>query len=229
MAEAAAIKQPDRGPQPAMFTWYPDLTGRVCVIVASGPSAQDVKLAPHKEDDRIYWVAINESWRLVPWGQALYGCDAQWWYKRRNEWKKFPGLKITQDKHVGELLIGEDIKRVYSVRGVEHAMLDQPGYIGWGGNSGFQAINLALHWQPSAVILVGFDMNLDRGAHWHGQHVNGLHNPRPGHVGRWARCVDRAYGVLRRQGIKGYNTCPTSSLEAWPKMTFEEALADAYG
>ena len=228
MTEAATIPPISEkiGPQPSQFSWYPDLRGKTCVVVASGPSAKDTPLDILMNKPDIYVITINESWKLAPWANMLYGCDAQWWYKRRGQWVGFNknGLKITQDRTTGELLINEDIKRVFAVRGSEHLLLGQPGYIGWGGNSGFQALNLAMHFEPAKIILVGYDMSLKNGEHWHGRHANGLHNPKPGHVERWRRVCDRAYFTLQRHGVIGVSTAINGALNNWPKMTLEDAL-----
>lgn len=229
MVEAATIEKrgtvEKRGPQPEDYTWYPDLRGKTCVIVASGPSATDDDLNILKDRDDVYIIAINESFKLVPFGHMLYGCDHQWWYKRKRDWQRvWRGLKVTQDRLVAEVLIGEDIKRVVAIRGRENCALDQPGYIGWGGNSGFQALNLALHFKPAKIILVGYDMTLKNGAHWHGQHGNGLHNPKDHHVVRWRGCVDRAYATLQREKVAGFNASMRSALNSWPKLSLPEAL-----
>lgn len=228
MAEVQTSQPIDekRGPQPENFLWYPDLAGKTLIVVASGPSARDVPLNITRGDPEIYTIAINESWKLCPWAQMLYGCDHQWWWRRRGDWKGFGGIKVTQDRQAADLMPGEDIKRVFSVRGCEHLMLDQKGYIGWGGNSGFQALNLGMHFKPRKVILVGFDMTLKNGDHWHGRHANGLHNPKPPYVNRWRRVTDLAYLTLRSKGVFGYNTSPESALRNWPKATLEQALND---
>jgi hypothetical protein len=41
-------------------------------------------------------IAINNSWRLAPWADALYGCDYTWWHANRGV-PEFAGLKISQD------------------------------------------------------------------------------------------------------------------------------------
>ena len=227
MVEASAF--PDqfdkekRGPQSADFAWYPDWSGETCVIVASGPSARDVPLEI-AAGRGCRCIAINESWKLAPWADMLYACDHVWYYKRRGQVAGFAGIKVSQDRVCADLMPDWDIKRVYSVRGVEQIMTGQPGYIGWGGNSGFQAVNLAVHFNPAKIILVGFDMTLDHGCHWHGRHAHGLSNPKPPYVNRWRRVTDNAYFAIQREGIAGFNTSMKSKLVAWPKMSLEDAL-----
>ena len=47
----------------------------------------------------------------------------------------------------------------------ENRMLfGETGTVGWGGNSGFQAINLALQFGAARLLLVGFDCRVDKGS-----------------------------------------------------------------
>ncbi len=57
--------------------------------------------------------------------------------------------------------------------------------IGDAGNGGFQALNLAIIWGAKRLLLVGYDMTLANGEHWHGRHPDGLNNPREHTVRRW--------------------------------------------
>lgn len=66
-------------------------------------------------------------------------------------------------------------------------------------NSGQRAIQLAAHLGASRIILLGYDCSLESGAHWHGEHPVGMHNPIPGEVERWhtdfSLLVDELPGV----------------------------------
>lgn len=98
------------------------------------------------------------------------------------------------------------------------------GTVGWAGNSGFHCLNLAVQFLAAKIILVGFDMTVAHGLHWHGKHV-GLNNPTDRNVARWRRCVDAAAEVIDALGIKVVNASQISALQNYPKMSLEEALA----
>ena len=214
-----------KGPQPGNFDWYPDLTGKTCVIVASGPSARENEYDILRGREDVYIIGINDSWKLAPWCEMLYACDHQWVIKRKGHWAGHAGLKVTQDRQVADILAQNNVwHRVFAVRGVEHIHTDQKGYIGWFGNSGTQALNLAVHFGPSKIILCGFDMTLQNGDHWHGRHYGGLHNPKPQYVRRWRRVTDRAFHTLQRLGIKAFSTSMEGALQDWPKLSLERAL-----
>lgn len=104
-------------------------------------------------------------------------------------------------------------------------MLMEAGKIGWGGNSGFHALNLAAQFAASKVILVGYDLRLDLGLHWHGKHPNGQNNPLEKNVERWRRAIDNAAPVFDALGVPVINTSQPSALRAYRKMSFEDAMA----
>lgn len=63
----------------------------------------------------------------------------------------------------------------------------KPGFVSTGGgNSGYQALSLAMQWGCDPIILVGFTMGYDgQRKHWHADHKG--NNPRPEQLASWAR------------------------------------------
>lgn len=205
----------------ASYDWFPDWSGATVVLVASGPSAKDVPLEMAR--GRAKFIAINNSVKLAPWADVLYACDANWWLDNDGA-KDFAGLKVTQDNRAHQIF--RDVRRVVSAR-VDALLLAQKGVIGWGGNSGFQAINLAVQWGAKRLILVGYDMTLAGGSHWHGDHAGTgrCTDPNVANVARWCRAVDGIAPHLASAGVSVANCSPVSRLQAYPKETFAEALA----
>lgn len=197
--------------------WWPDWRGETCVIVGSGPSAADTPLSagPHR------CIAINNSWRLAPWADVLYATDFVWW-ERNGGVPDFAGLKISQDNRLADrpawgvkLVTGRDDARI---------LVTTPGEISHGGNSGFAALNLAVQFGASRIVLVGYDMRVDRGLHWHGKHGDGLNNPSEETTRKWRRMIDGQAPILAALGVKVINASPVSALTAFPKMDLREAL-----
>lgn len=199
--------------------WFPDWRGETVVIVGSGPSAAHAPLAA----SRHRCIAINNSWRLAPWADVLYATDFAWW-EREQGVPEFGGLKISQD----ERLVHRPawgIRTVTVRTAQDQLLITTPGEIGWGGNSGFAAINLAVQFGVKRIVLVGFDMRVDRGMHWHGKHGAGLNNPSQESVRRWRRVIDEQAPVLAALGVEMLNASAESALTAYPKMDLREALA----
>lgn len=163
-------------------------------------------------------LAVNESWRLCPWADALYGGDAPWWF-RHVGLPEFAGQKWTRS---WEAATRYGLNFVECLTG-EHRLVSG-GRIGDGGNSGFQAINLAVNLGARLIALVGFDLRLDRGTHWHGAHEPPLSNPAIGHVVNWRRRLDAAAADIAARGVRVVNTSAVSALTAYPVLPLAEAI-----
>lgn len=195
--------------------WWPDWRGHRCVIVAAGPSAKEANLELVR--GRAKTIVINTSWRLAPWADVLYACDCKWW-KANKEALSFSGLKLTQSQNCDY----PDLHWVHVDVGGQ--ISTTPMRIGGGGNSGFQACNLALQFGARPLILVGFDMRVDLGLHWHGPHGAGLNNPNEDRVKKWRRFLDDAAPEFDRLGVKVMNTSLNSALRNYPKLSLDDAL-----
>lgn len=115
--------------------------------------------------------------------------------------------------------------RLVKVSDADRVLMEQAGVVGSGGNSGFQALNLALQFGARRIILVGYDLNLVGGVHWHGHHAARLNNPTALNLMRWAERLDRQAAAIAALGVEVLNTSPTSALEAFPKVPLEDALS----
>jgi hypothetical protein len=122
-----------------------------------------------------------------------------------------------------------DIKPVKIDTRRDELMVNRFGAIGFGGNSGFQAINLAVQFGCAKIVLVGFDMHDRDGLHWHGEHDGGLNNPTGKSLARWRAALDAQAETLRRLGVTVLNASQGSALTAFPKVPLDEALQDAHG
>lgn len=205
------------GPFAGAPQWFPRWLGRTVVIVASGPSASEAPLDLVRGSGAAC-LAVNRSHLLVPWADALYACDGAFWL-RYEDALAFPGLKVTQT--------AKGLPGVHKVQ-VESAhrsmLFDRFGQLGAGGNSGFQAVNLAAQAGAARIVLVGFDYSLARGVHWHGKHPPGMNNPSERNMVRWAEDLDRAAPLLASLGVEVLNASPYSSLRAYPVRPLEDCL-----
>jgi hypothetical protein len=171
-------------------------------------------------------IAINDTFRLAPWADVLYACDAKWWYWH---WKKgagqFAGLKFAlapQPEVRGVKTRFNEAFRPY--RGVtvlrntgDSGLELDPTALRAGRNSGYQAINLAVHLGAKRVILLGYDM---RGGHWHQGHPDGSRPPFNICLRRFETLVE----PLRKIGVEVLNCTPRSALTAFPCAAVREVL-----
>lgn len=96
--------------------------------------------------------------------------------------------------------------------------------MGWGGNGGFHTLNLAVQFGLRKIILLGFDMTLQNGLHWHGRHGGSLNNPRQASVDRWRGVLDSQAKPLAAAGVDVVIGSPGSSLSQFRKLELGEAL-----
>jgi len=117
-----------------------------------------------------------------------------------------------------------EVRLVECNKRADRFLVDKFGLIGWGSNSGFQAVNLAIQFGASRIVLVGFDASLQHGVHWHGRHPSPLVNPGQAAVDRWRLLLDQQAPLLDRLGIEVVNASRHSALAAYPRMDLLEAL-----
>jgi hypothetical protein len=167
-------------------------------------------------------IAVNDSFKLAPWADVLYGCDLGWWQLHKGV-PEFAGLKLTHDRSGPQHY--KDLHRVEILHPVSNELLlDQPSHLGAGGNGGFQAFNLIIQFGVTRIMLVGIDCSIDNGPHWHGRHPVPLTNPLESNVARWRKAFNEASGRIAALGVEVINCSPVSTVNAYPKLSVDETL-----
>jgi hypothetical protein len=174
-------------------------------------------------------VAVQDSYKLMPFADAMYGCDPRWWDIHK-DCAGFQGEKWSthEDDDANHKLVQADAYGIRLVKGVQGDEFSvQPDRISYGSNSGFQAINLALLKGCKQIVLVGYDMRTVKGQrHFFGQHPKGLHNSIDfeGLVPHFAWAAKHLRG-----GVQIVNATPESSLNCFPMIPLEDCLAQVAG
>lgn len=132
---------------------------RTMVVAATGPSLTET-VAKQCMGYRL--IAVNDAYRRLPFADVLYAGDADWWDLHKG-CPDFLGEKWSA--HEEKLNDKSAVAARYGLRLVQGPrQVDAPGFcldnrrIHYGNSSGFQAINLALHFGATLIFLVGFDM-----------------------------------------------------------------------
>lgn len=202
---------------------FPKWPGDIVVVAASGPSQRQEDIDEARGKARL--IVINETWRLAPWADALYACDGRWWRARGPAPEAFGGLRFQGHVTREEQQVEPGCIHCGVTSG-RNAMDFGGRVLAGGGNSGFQALNLAAVTGARRVVLLGYDMALAEGAtHWHGDHGHGMSNPSIGFLRNSARILDQQAPVLRRAGVEVLNATRTTALTAFRRVTIKEALA----
>jgi hypothetical protein len=163
-------------------------------------------------------IVVNNTWELLPWADVLYACDLRWWERYGAQAKAFTGEKWTLCPNAATRY---RLKRVGKRDG--EGLCTEPGHVNTGGNSGYQAVNLAWHFGARRIVLLGFDMHRQNGGHWHGEHENMLSAP-DSHIACWVRRFEPLARDLDRAGVEVVNATPGSALRCFRMAGMTEAL-----
>lgn len=205
------------------FSWWQDWRSQAVAIVACGPSAKNADVCLLR--GRVKVLAIKEAFtRLVPFADAVYGCDGPWWNHVQGL-PDFKGLKLAWD---GSKIAHPGVNRFkLRSRYLDKIIVDEPGVIGAGGHSGFQALNIAVQFGAARVLLVGFDIRDDKQLHFYGRNSwAGANNPNPTVWKRWVSGMDGAAVTLRDLAVEVLNASPVSAVNAFRKVTIAQALSE---
>ena len=209
----------------------PIWSGETIVILACGPSLTQEQVDQCRENARI--IAINDSYRLHRAADILYACDARWWewyYNAIAVWPEFLGVKIglawdaqNNTMYPGWNSIDATAAGIFRLAATgETGLESDPQGLRTGKNSGYQAINLAVHLGAERIVLLGYDMQAKDGKHhWFGNHPD---NVPPPPYELFMEPFESLVEPLKELKIEIYNATPDSALECFPKVKLEEVV-----
>lgn len=172
-------------------------------------------------------IGVNMAYQLGDWIDIVIFGDNGFFLKERNGMALFPGLKVS---------CGSNCK---NERWVKHLSRDAShtkgispnvNMVSWNGNTGGAAINLAVHLGAKRILLLGFDMNIDKTQwqHWHNLYNKGPvvdeRRKRKLPFARHLTCFPPIAEDARRLGVEIINLSPTSAIDSFGKMTVKEFL-----
>jgi len=146
--------------------------------------------------------------------------DRAWWNEYGEGLQKNDAELWTTNREAAR------VYRLNHINGEPGAVSKRPNSIPLGGNSGFQAVALAIHFGAARVILLGYDMrNAGKLAHWHGNHTR-LGNPVPARFREWCGHFETLNRYLPA-GVSVINATPDSAIGCFPRMSLRDALLTA--
>ena len=206
--------------------------GETVFCVASGPSSKDLDLGVLRGRPVI---VVNDNYLRCPWAPLLYFCDWKWWSWHRDKpaFRAFGGLKVSLDARVARA-----DPAVRWLKNGDQGEMGSPGRAGLslepdrvrtGRNSGYQALNLAVHSGARRIVLIGYDMKPGPNGeeHWFGQHRDpkGLSVPTAlSCIARWAPHFATTKPQLDKLGIAVLNAGPDSAIDCFPRVRLEDCL-----
>lgn len=211
---------------PPVYATVPRLwPGETVVILGGGSSltAADVNFVRGKA--RV--IAIKEAGCCAipghvapaPWADVLYAADEKYWRFVKGA-PDFAGLKYAIEQTDTPPIVwpGVQVLRDTGKHGLE---LDPSG-LRTGYNSGYQAINLAVHLGAARIVLLGFDCWRGPSGHqnWFGPHPTHLESPYPIFLQAFASLVE----PLAAAGVAVANCSRRTVLTAFPRASLEDVL-----
>lgn len=103
-------------------------------------------------------------------------------------------------------------------------MSGRDGVLRMGGNSGFQAVQLALNFGADRIILLGYDMQATHGrSHFFGDHKS-LGNPVPSKMHTWHRAFAEMPHMVRK---RIFNATRETALRCFVRRSLDDCLAES--
>lgn len=195
--------------------------GQRVVIFATGPSLCSEDTAYVK--DKAKTIAVNDAYKLAPWADVLYASDIPWWAQHQPLLGAFRGVKYS----IARSRTARPVKGLGDVQMLRNTgtlgLETNPTAIRTGLNSGYAAINLAVHFGAKTILLLGFNMAPVNGQrHFFGNH-KGLNNSSD--YNRFARNFHTLVEPLRQLGVTVINCTAPTRLQAFPCRPLREVLA----
>jgi hypothetical protein len=197
--------------------------GATVVCIACGPSLTqaDVDLVrTEHEAGQLRVIAINAAVRMAPWADVRYAHHAADWCRPEDLeiLAAFRGLKYSCELPAADH--GATVLRMSGATGLE---LEDRGAIRHGKNSGYQAINVAVHLGARRILLLGYDLKRSADGQLHFYSCTGRQGKND--FDTWARHFATLPGPLAAAGVEVVNATRETDLPTFPRMSLEAALA----
>lgn len=194
----------------------PIWSGETVYLIGGGPSLKGFEWNRLRGKKTI---AINKAIKFWPEADAMYWTDGRIWTWLEKEIQDYKGLKFTirpkpypSDVHILR-------------RGIKFGLEKAKNTIAHGNNSGYAAINLAIHLGAKRIILLGYDMGNDgKSSHFHDGYPSNATSEKI-YKDQFLPGFDVLKDCLKGTGIQIFNACPTSKLKTFKRISIEEALA----
>lgn len=197
--------------------WYPTpfWKGKDVYIIGGGPSLKKFDWALLRG---VPTIGCNSAFRL---GSevckiCIFG-DIKWWNTYKDALSQFDGLVVTNAPGLRDAEVGW----LFTMRRRSSGLGSQT--LGWNGNTGASAINLAIILGARRIFLLGFDMKLgtDKKPNWHEYRVE---DAAESVYERFISGFDSVARDLkdRHPGREVINITDDSDLNCFPKVSLAE-------
>lgn len=187
------------------------------IIIASGPSLTPDDVERCRGNGFV--IVVNDAYRLAPWADEVYACDGTWWDHHLQKTASFGVRRWTCNRDAAK----QYGLRYIGVRG-DVNWSDDPAFVASGGNSGFQALNLAYLWGFREAVLLGFDYGLGDGnkSHWFGDHPPNVRKSIPHQ--NWVSRIRKAKPLIDACGMRVTNCSRRTAIDCIERKPLEAVI-----
>lgn len=193
------------------------MTEKPAFVIACGPSLTIEDVNRVRGHGKVY--AVKEAALMAPWADVLYAADTDWWTEHVERWRNFAGRKVTVSDRAAKVLFPGEIEYVEAKP--EFKWSTQAGAVATGGNSGFQALNLAVLEGATRVVLMGFDYGYDAAAgeskHW----WDDMH-PRSSRYSNYREWNKRMEAAALLMTVPVLNATRRTAINCFPRVAIED-------
>ena len=186
----------------------------IAICIASGPSLTQDDIDYCRGKGKVY--VVNETHQLAPWADVLYAADGDWWDKNPDA-HDFAGEKWTCSLSAAEKY---DLFEI-GVKCHWH-WSKTPGVIASGGNSGFQAVNMAYLDGATKIILLGYDMGHKAGSKKHFFEDKDAKILRQSNYAQWIKRFAKAAEFM--DDLRVINCSRETNLECFERTTLQDII-----
>ena len=157
---------------------------------------------------------------MIPSADILYACDPHWW--------EYHHAAVTEGTSAELWTQDATSERKFGINRIEGAWLEGLGRnrLHFGGNSGYQAVNLAYLFGAARIILLGFDMQRTEGkVHFfgiHPYHRTAHDGPTEPMLVEWAKKFKQLAVDLKSEGVEVINASRATALTCFERKGIEE-------
>lgn len=194
--------------------------GSTVVCLCPGPSltAADVAFAC----GRAKTIAVNRAVEVAPAADVLYSSD-QYFVRACNGWQGRGGLKFVMEQDAKAVKHFAPWPDLVVLRNTgEQGLESQPHGLRTGQNSGYAAINLAVHLGATTIVLLGYDMAVGPKGQ---RYFDGTGRQQDAQYAIFRRHFDTLVQPLTAAGIAVVNASRQTALTAFRRLPLEEALS----
>lgn len=201
------------------MTFVPRMfAGETIVCLGTGPSLTQADVDAVRGRARV--IAVNQAFKLAPWADVLYSSDQRWWPEQKGV-PSFGGMKVG-------IVPRKRLKPSPFAHCADVTMLHNTGPLGLeldpaglrhGKNSGYAAINLAVHLGAARILLLGYNFcRIGRAMHFDGKPASGAS------YDTFARNFLTMVEPLRQAGVEVINCTRPTRLTCFRQSSLQQAL-----